>query len=65
VAPVIGSGLENKKGAGDETGHPLPKQVALEKELQTKTWNPNPSGDEVDVHFSSGGFRTEAKIGNI
>jgi hypothetical protein len=65
VAPVIPGSGWRKKGANNETGHPISKQIALQKELQTKKWNPNPSGDEVDVYFSTGGFRTETKIRNV
>jgi hypothetical protein len=53
------------KGAANETSHPLPQSIALQKELQTRTCNPNPTGDKINLHFSSGGIRSETKIGNI
>ncbi len=59
-----------KKGAANETGHQMAvrkdsQSIALPQELQTRTCQPNPSGDEVNVQLSAGGFRTETKIGNI
>ncbi len=53
------------KGAANETCHPISQSIALPQELQTRTCQPNPSGDEVNVQLSAGGFRTETKIGNI
>ena len=36
-----------------ETCHPLPKPVALSKELQTTSSHPNPTGHEAELHFSA------------
>jgi hypothetical protein len=35
-----------KKGAANETGHPISKPVALQKELQTKSCHSNPTGTQ-------------------
>jgi len=60
VAPVIGSQLENKKGAAGETSNELPKSVTPAKELQSESNASNPTGQNAD-RFPPGAIRGETK----
>jgi len=44
-----------------EASHSISKQIALSQELQTKSRNPNQAIDEVEIRFSTDGFRIETK----
>ena len=45
VAPLIPGSGWRKKGATNETGHPISKQIALSQELQARTHPPNQAGE--------------------
>jgi hypothetical protein len=42
-----------------EISHPLSKPVALPQGLQTKSYPPNQTGNEVELRFSPGALRIE------
>jgi hypothetical protein len=64
VAPVIPGSRWRKKGAANETGHPISKQIALSQELQARTNAPNQAG-ENQSDISAGAFRCETRNQNV
>jgi hypothetical protein len=63
MASLIFNPLNERKS--HETRSPISKPVALPKELQTKSCNPNQTAREVESHLPPGWFRIQTANQNV